>query len=75
MEVREFTVEPSPTTAPPGEVTFTVTNSGNQLHEFVVIKTAKPADALLKGDEADESGAVDEIGDLPPGETEHSTWT
>lgn len=69
VTLKEFTLEPSAAEAPAGNVTFTVTNSGKQNHEFVVIKTDKPADSLLKGEEADEAGAVDEIGDLPPGET------
>ena len=34
-------------------------------HEFVVLKTAKPAGNLLKGKEADESGAVGEIDPVP----------
>jgi uncharacterized cupredoxin-like copper-binding protein len=69
VTLKEFTLTPSPATAPAGEVTFKVTNSGTQKHEFVVIKTGDPADSLLKGEEADEGGAVDEIGDVPPGET------
>jgi uncharacterized cupredoxin-like copper-binding protein len=69
VTMKEFTVEPSPTTATAGQVTFNVANVGNQKHELVVVKTNRRADELLEGDEADETGAVDEIGDLPPGTT------
>ena len=51
-----------------GKVRFVVTNIGTVEHEFVVLKTAKPAGNLLKGKEADESGAVGEIGGVPPGQ-------
>ena len=42
-------------------------NGGNVTHEFVVLKTAKPADQLLKGARADETGNVGETGDLQAG--------
>src|SRR5215212_715361 len=45
-----------------GKVTFVVKNAGEIAHEFVVIKTSKQADGLLKGKEADEKGNVGEIG-------------
>ena len=47
---------------------FVVTNIGTVKHEFVVLKTAKPAGNLLKGNEADENGNVGEIGGVPPGQ-------
>jgi uncharacterized cupredoxin-like copper-binding protein len=52
-----------------GRVTFEVRNAGAIKHEFVVIKTSKRADALLKGDEADETGAKGEIEDIDAGTT------
>ena len=45
------------------------TNDGAIRHELVVIRTDKWAGGLLKGKEASEAGAVDEIGDLPSGAT------
>jgi uncharacterized cupredoxin-like copper-binding protein len=48
-------------------VTFNVKNDGNVPHEFVVLRTDKPAGSLLKGAEADETGNVGEIGHLAPG--------
>jgi len=69
VTLRDFTLTPQPTTVGAGKVTFKVQNAGNVTHEFVVIRTNKPAGDLLKGDEADETGNVGEIGDVPSGET------
>ena len=46
-----------------------VSNAGKVEHEFVVVKTSKPASDLLKGGEADETGNVGEIGSVKPGQT------
>jgi len=67
VTLKEFTLTPDPTTVSAGKVTFNVQNAGQLKHEFVVLKTATPAADLLKGDEADESGNVGEIGNVPPG--------
>ena len=48
-------------------MTFSVANAGRLKHEFVVLKTDKPAGNLLKGNEANESGNVGEIGGVNPG--------
>ena len=59
-------------TVPAGAVTFTVTNEGVKKHEFVVLSSDTPAGGLtIDGDEVveDDYAAVDEIGDLPAGET------
>ena len=68
VQVDEFSVFPGTQGAPKGKVRFVVTNIGTIEHEFVVLKTAKPAGSLLKGKEADESGAVGEIGGVPAGQ-------
>ena len=68
VQVDEFSVFPGTQGAPRGKVRFVVTNIGTVEHEFVVLKTAKPAGNLLKGKEADESGAVGEIDGVPPGQ-------
>ena len=68
VQVDEFSVFPGTQGAPKGKVRFVVTNIGTVKHEFVVLKTAKPAGNLLKGNEADESGNVGEIGGIGPGE-------
>jgi uncharacterized cupredoxin-like copper-binding protein len=68
VQVDEFSVFPGTQGAPRGKVRFVVTNVGTIEHEFVVLKTAKPAGSLLKGKEADESGAVGEIDGVPAGQ-------
>ena len=68
VQVDQFSVFPATQGAPKGKVRFVVTNVGNITHEFVVLKTAKPAGNLLKGNEANESGNVGEIGNIPPGQ-------
>ena len=68
VQVDEFSVFPGTQGAPRGKVRFVVTNIGTVEHEFVVLKTTKPAGNLLKGQEADESGNVGEIGGVPPGQ-------
>ena len=68
VTLREYAVVPSSTVGQAGRVTFNVRNSGAIPHEFVVLRTAKPAADLLKGARADESGNVGETGDLAPGQ-------
>ena len=68
ITLKEFTITPTPTSIAAGKVRFAVHNAGNIPHEFVVIKTDKPADGLpVKGNEADESGSVGEVGELAAG--------
>jgi uncharacterized cupredoxin-like copper-binding protein len=67
VSLKEFSVNPGAAQAAAGKVTFKVHNAGTVTHEFVVLKTNTPANALLKGDRADESGNVGETGDLKAG--------
>lgn len=67
VSLKEYSVGLSNTVGRAGPVTFMVRNDGRVLHEFVVLRTAKPAASLLKGTEADETGNVGEIGDVQPG--------
>lgn len=57
------------------KVTFVVRNTGKLLHEFVVLRTAKPAGSLAARNaaEAPETGAVGEIGGVKPGATKRVT--
>lgn len=79
VQVDEFSVFPGTQGAPKGKVRFVVTNIGKVEHEFVVIKSSKPAGNLLGGDHgptrADESGAVGEIGSLPSGKSKTLSLT
>jgi uncharacterized cupredoxin-like copper-binding protein len=69
VTLSEFKVAPKPAAVVSGAVTFNVSNAGKVEHEFVVLKTSKPAANLLKGARADEAGNVGEIGSVKPGQT------
>src|SRR4051812_28407751 len=56
-----------------GKVTFNVVNHGKILHEFVVLRTDKKADALGKARRISEAGNVGEAGDIKPGATKKVT--
>ena len=66
----EYAMTPSSTEVSAGTVTFEVKNEGALVHEMVVIKTDNGAANLGTDGEADESGAVGEVADLPIGESE-----
>jgi uncharacterized cupredoxin-like copper-binding protein len=69
VTLSEFNVAPKPSQLASGPVTFEVSNGGTVKHEFVVIKTPKPASDLLKNGRADETGNVGEIGGIDPSQT------
>jgi uncharacterized cupredoxin-like copper-binding protein len=72
VELSEWAVTPAPASASAGPVTFSVTNKGTTIHEFVVVKTDMKADALPVADhKIDESALtpVDEIEDIEAGAT------
>jgi uncharacterized cupredoxin-like copper-binding protein len=69
VTLNEFNVIPASQAAPAGTVTFTVKNTGKIEHEFIVVKSSKPAGSLLKGAEADETGSPGEIGSVKSGQT------
>jgi uncharacterized cupredoxin-like copper-binding protein len=73
VSLKEFTITPTAKQAAAGKVTFNVKNDGTVTHEFVVLKTNKPAGSLLKGDRADETGNVGETGDLAVGASKSIT--
>jgi uncharacterized cupredoxin-like copper-binding protein len=73
VSLKEFTITPTSTQAAAGKVTFNVRNDGTVTHEFVVLKTDKPAGSLLKGSRADETGNVGETGDLAAGSSKSIT--
>jgi copper(I)-binding protein len=68
--LKEYSIELSASTAAPGAVTFTVTNSGSMIHEFVVLKTdIQAADLPLTNDAVTESDytSMGEVADLQAG--------
>jgi uncharacterized cupredoxin-like copper-binding protein len=76
VSLNEFNVLPAVQGAPAGSVTFTVKNSGKIQHEFVVLRTIRPAGSLASHNgEASEAGNVGEIGSVKPGEQKKLTLT
>ena len=83
VTLQEWTVVPAQSTAPAGEITFTVTNEGpDDIHEFVVMKTdIDPADLpTLEDGSVDEAGegieeVAGEIEDIAVGSTMDLTLT
>jgi uncharacterized cupredoxin-like copper-binding protein len=80
VTLQEFSVNPDASSAPAGDVTFSVTNEGpDDVHEFVVIKTDLAPDALPTAEDGsvDEEGegieVIDEIEDVPVGEIQEVT--
>ena len=80
VTLQEWAVVPDAESAPAGDVTFTVTNDGpDDVHEFVVLATDLDPGALPTDEHGavDEDGdgveVIDEIEDIPVGETEELT--
>ena len=83
-----MTLTATPATAPAGNVTFTVKNTGTITHEVIVLKTDTPYDQLpvvdagdppvkapagTKADKVDEGTSVGESGDVEAGKTKTFT--
>jgi len=76
VNLNEFNVLPAVQGAPAGKVTFTVKNSGKIEHEFVVVRTLRPAGSLASHNgEASEAGNVGEIGSVKPAQQKKLTLT
>ena len=80
VTLQEWAVLPASDSAQAGDITFEVTNDGPEdVHEFVILKTdLDPSDLPTDEDGAvDEDGdgveVVDEIEDIPVGETQEVT--
>ena len=76
VTLNEFNAVPSVQGAPSGSVTFTVKNTGKIEHEFVVLRTVRPAGSLASHNgEASEAGNLGEIGSVKPGQQKKLTLT
>jgi uncharacterized cupredoxin-like copper-binding protein len=76
--LKEYSLELSATTTAPGSVTFTVTNSGTMVHEFVVLQTdVQAADLPLTNGAVteDDYTSMGEVADLAPGASGTMTAT
>lgn len=63
-----FSLVPSVTSVPAGEVTFDVVNEGSMVHEMVVVPAPDGVEALRQPDgSASEEGALGEVADLEAG--------
>lgn len=70
VTLSEWAVTPATRSASAGEITFVVSNSGAQVHEFVVVKTDLKGDTIpVVNNKIDESSLtpVDEIEDIAIG--------
>ena len=68
--VQEWSIDLASSTVPSGEVTFNITNSGDETHEFVIVSTdMDAADLPVVDDQVDESAfePVDEVEDIESG--------
>jgi uncharacterized cupredoxin-like copper-binding protein len=72
---KDFAVAASPASASSGDISFSVTNDGPSVHEFVIFSTDLDPDALPTNDDGtvDEEGEgvthIDEIEDIAVGST------
>lgn len=79
VTLREFMVTPDRPSAPQGNITFHVANAGTEDHEFLVLRTDLPADALPQNEDGSymEDGPgtelIDEIEEFPAGTSEDLT--
>lgn len=64
---QELSLVPASARVEAGRLTVKVQNKGQREHELVIIRTDRDAAALLKGAEAEETGAVGEIEGIEPG--------
>lgn len=77
VELTEWTVKPSATSAQAGSATFEARNTGNEEHELVVIKSDLAPDALPVADDRvneDEVDVAGEIHDMEPGGSDSETF-
>ena len=76
VTLNEWKVIPAMRSAPAGVVTFTVKNRGSIKHEFLVIRSSRPPNALrTKGAEASEAGLTKGTAEFKPGLTTALTVT
>ncbi len=77
VALSEFKVVADPSSIPAGEITFGVSNIGEETHEVVLIRTDLAPDALPKTDDGsfdeEDLDVVDEIEDMEAGSSEELT--
>lgn len=74
VTLAEWSVAPTPASAPAGTVTFRARNDGKEPHELVVVKGDRPdglpvKDGQVEEDALPQGAFVGEVEEFPPGET------
>jgi uncharacterized cupredoxin-like copper-binding protein len=81
ITLQEWAVVPSQASTPAGEITFAISNDGQETHEFVVIRTDLPILDLPTNEDGSvsEEGegmeVIDEVEDIPSGDNATLTIT
>jgi uncharacterized cupredoxin-like copper-binding protein len=79
VQLKEFSITPSTTSVPAGQVTFNAENVGGATHEMVIIRTDDAPDALptekdgTANEDAKGLTGVDEVEDIAPGASKSLT--
>lgn len=69
VDMKEWSVTPTKTTIPAGNIRILVRNVGSTAHDFVIIRTDLPEDKLPQdGGKVKEDGKVASAGELNPGQ-------
>jgi uncharacterized cupredoxin-like copper-binding protein len=75
VAMTEYRFKPSNVTVRAGRLRVTAKNAGHKEHEFVLLRSSRPAGALpTKGKEASEAGAVGEVSERKPGKSGTHTF-
>jgi len=76
VKTTEYAFAPMTATAKAGKVRITLVNSGKIVHELIVLKTAKAADALkATNGRVSEADSVGEVSETAAGATKSATLT
>ena len=81
ITLQEWAVVPSQASTPAGEITFAISNDGQETHEFVVVRTDLPILDLPTNEDGSvsEEGegmeVIDEVEDIPSGDNATLTVT
>jgi uncharacterized cupredoxin-like copper-binding protein len=73
VDLSEWSIKPSASTAKAGPVAFAVHNAGSMVHEMVVLKTSKAAAGLGNKPKISEATSVGEAADIAGGATKRVT--
>jgi uncharacterized cupredoxin-like copper-binding protein len=75
VQLKEMSVTVSAATVPAGTVTFSVANTGNVDHEFLIMRVPTSGKLLLSHFRVSERTLVGEVHEIKPGKTGHGTFS